>query len=186
MEPGLGLWRIGVGVLAVAAVATIAQRGRLFYRDRRPTLAGKALNRWWARAYGSGLLPSSLVSLETVGRRTGLSRANALVAADYDGQRYLVSMLGERSEWVRNVRASQGEAAIRRRRRSLIRLEEVPVGTRAPILKAYLSRARGARRHFNVFPDAPLESFEAVAANYPVFRIAAGSGAAQPAEPSVA
>lgn len=34
---------------------------------------------------------------------------------------------------------------------------------RAPILKAYLSRAPGGRRHFDVRASAPLSSFEAVA-----------------------
>jgi hypothetical protein len=106
--------------------------------------------------------------------------------ADYDGDHYLVSMLGERSEWVRNLRASGGAAAIRHGQRIPVRLEEVPAAKRAPILKAYLSRARGARRHFNIRPDAPLESFDAVSANYPVFRIVEGAGVARPAEPSVA
>ncbi len=42
----LGLIRrgIGSGVLAVAAATTIAQCGRRYYRVRRPTRAGRALN----------------------------------------------------------------------------------------------------------------------------------------------
>jgi hypothetical protein len=50
-------------------------------------------------------------------------------------------------------------------------LIEVPAAERAPILRAYLQRALGARPHFAIAYDAPVEAFEALAADYPVFRI---------------
>jgi hypothetical protein len=80
-------------------------------------------------------------------------------------------MLGERSDWVRNVRASQGAATIRSGGREPVVLEEVPVDERAPVLKAYVKRAFGARPHFVPGPNSPLAEFEAVAAEYPVFRV---------------
>ena len=144
---------------------------RLFYRARRPTGWGKRLNAAWARVYALGALPSFLVALETTGRRSGRGYRNALVAADYDGQRYLVSMLGENVDWVRNVREAGGDAAIRYRGRRSVRLVEVPVEERAPIIKAYISRARGARPHIAVDHDAPLAEFEKIAPRHPVFRI---------------
>ena len=52
-----------------------------------------------------------------------------------------------------------------------IRTEEVSVAERAPILRAYLKRAPGARPHFDIDMNAPLEDFARVAARYPVFRI---------------
>jgi hypothetical protein len=52
-----------------------------------------------------------------------------------------------------------------------VQLEEVLAGRRAPILKAYLQRAPGARPHVPVNKDAPLAEFEKVAAEFPVFRI---------------
>lgn len=162
--------RIGLGVLAVLAAMFVAQE-KLFQRDRRPTRAGVRLNRWWARAYGSGLLPSWLVSLETVGRRTGQRRVNALVRADYDGREYLVSMLGDKAEWIRNSAAREGHATIHHGQRTPIRLEAVPVEERAPILRAYLSRARGARRHITVRQDAPIDAFVAIAGEYPGFQV---------------
>jgi hypothetical protein len=165
-----GSLRVGIGVLALLAAVFIAQE-TLFYKDGRPTRAGIRLNRWWARLYGTGLLPSWLVSLETVGRRSGQLRVNALVRADYEGRQYLVSMLGDRAEWMRNARAREGEAAIRHGNLTPIRLRDVPVDERPPILKAYLSRARGARRHVAVRHNAPIEAFAAVAADYPVFEI---------------
>jgi len=145
---------------------------RLFYRDGRPNLAGRAMSRAWAVACGLGLAPSWGVALETIGHRTGRVSAIPLVVGELDGERYLVSMLGERSPWVRNVRAAGGRAVIRHGRRREVRLVEVPPDDRAPVLKAYLARAVGARPHFPVGPSAPVEAFEPIAAAYPTFRIA--------------
>ena len=93
------------------------------------------------------------------------------MVADYEGQRYLVSMMGNDVAWVRNVRASEGAATLRHGYRRNIWLEEVDVEMRAPILKAYLARAIGARPHFEVSPDATLDEFSRIAGSYPVFRI---------------
>lgn len=144
---------------------------RPFYRDRRPTKLGRWTNRAWARVYSLGVLPSFLVALETKGRKTGRWSRTAAVLADYQGQRYLVSMLGERVDWVRNVRAADGEAIIGRRGRHRVRLEDVPIERRAPILQAYYGRAAGARPHFRVGRRPMLEDFQRVAAEHPTFRI---------------
>lgn len=61
---------------------------------------------------------------------------------------------------------------LRRRGREKVHLEELPAEQRAPILKAYLQRAPGARPHVPVNKDAPLADFEKVAAAFPVFRVA--------------
>ena len=94
-----------------------------------------------------------------------------LVVAVVGGQRYLVSMLGDNVQWVRNVRAAGGKAVLRHGRWEKICLEEVPAGQRAPILKAYLQRAPGARPHVPVNKDAALSEFEKIAAAIPVFRV---------------
>ena len=143
----------------------------LFYKDRRPTRFAKLLNRSWARIYSLGILPSSLVGLETRGRRSGLVHSTAVVVADYGDERYLVSMLGESVDWVRNVRAANGEAVLRHGRRERVRLKEVPVAERAPVLRAYYKRAQGARWHFDVTDPSSIEEFEKTAELYPVFRI---------------
>ena len=49
---------------------------------------------------------ASVLSLEVAGRRTGRVISFPLVMADYEGERYLVPMLGEDSNWVRNLRAA--------------------------------------------------------------------------------
>src|SRR5262249_30599046 len=85
---------------------------------------------------------------------TGLIHTNVLVVAQHDGQHYLVSMLGDGSEWVRNVRAAGGEAFVKRGRSRPVTLTEVPAEERGPILKAYCQVATSGRRHFPV-PTTP-------------------------------
>ncbi len=144
---------------------------RWSYRGGRPSRLTNLLNGGWAFLHGLGVLPDFLVTLEVRGRRSGRVYANPMVVATVGGKSYLVSMLGERAPWVQNVRAADGHVTIKRGTREAVRLEEVPVEERPPILKAYLRRAPGARPHVPVPKDAPLERFAAVAAHYPVFRI---------------
>ncbi len=145
----------------------------LFYPAGRPNALARRLNSAQARLSALGVLPALVVALETRGRRSGRAYLVPLVVAQVGTERYLVSMLGENADWVRNVRASAGAAVLRHGRTEKVRLEDVPVSRRAPILKAYLQRAPGARPHFDLSRDAPLAEFAKVAARYPVFRIVA-------------
>ena len=144
---------------------------RFFYRGWRPTRVGKIVS--WALAWlsGLGLTPPFLVNLQVRGRSSGCLRTIVLVSTVHQGSRYLVSMLGDGSEWVRNVRAAGGEAFIKRGRSRRVTLTEVPAVERAPILKAWCQVATSGRRHLPVPPDAPVTAFEAIAKDYPVFRI---------------
>ncbi len=116
----------------------------------------RSLNRCWARLWAAGLLSRPCdMTLEVRGRRTGRVVSLPVVVADYGGARYLVSMLGENANWVRNVRAANGRAMLRRRGIQHVTLEEVPAPERAPILKRYLEIAPGARPHFPVDLRSP-------------------------------
>src|SRR5579864_5190287 len=118
-------------------------------------------------------------TLEVTGRKSGRTISLPVVLAIVAGRRYLVSMLGENAQWVQNVRAAGGKAVLRSGGREEVQLEEVPAGQRAPILKAYLRRAPGARPHVPVNKDAALAEFQRVAAEFPVFRLASNK-AVQP------
>ncbi len=144
---------------------------RWLYRGDRPGALARVLNRGWAIAHAWGIAPNYLVTLEVQGRRSGRVISFPLVMAVVDGERYLVSMLGTRVAWVRNVEASGGHAILRHGRTESVRLETLPVDRRAPVLKAYLRRAPGVRPHVAVDKDAPLAAFEAIAADVPVFRV---------------
>jgi len=123
----------------------------------------------------AGLSPQRLNTLEVPGRRTGHRTSFPVVVADYQGERYLVAMLGEGANWVANVRAAGGHALLIRGHREAVTLEEVDPGARAPILQRYLQVAPGARPHIPVDRRAPLAAFEGIASQYPVFRIRAAS-----------
>jgi hypothetical protein len=144
---------------------------RWFYRDGHPNRVARVLDRCTAALYGLGVAPNYLVTLEVSGRRSGRVVTLPLVMVILGGERYLVSMLGEDANWVRNVRAVGGEVALRHGRREEVRLEEVAVDLRAPVLKAYLKRAPNARVHLPVGKDAPLDEFERLSPGFPVFWI---------------
>jgi hypothetical protein len=142
------------------------------YRGGRPNRVARLADRFTAALSARGVGPDYLVTLEVPGRRSGRTVSLPIVVADVRGERYLVSMLGEGMNWVRNVRAAGGDATLRHGCREEVRLEEVAPDRRAPVLKAYLGRAPNARVHIPVDKDAPLTDFERVAGRFPVFRIA--------------
>lgn len=144
---------------------------RAMYAGGRGDATARRFARFWAAVQGAGLMPRRWVTLEVRGRTSGRTTAFPLGMADVDGEWYLVSMLGDRCNWVRNVRAADGEAVLRRGRRRRCRLVEVPVEERAPIIRRYVQKVPGGRPHIPVDRGAPLPAFEAMAASYPVFRV---------------
>ena len=150
---------------------------RWLYRGKRPNRLARLVNGASARLAAAGIGPSQLAMLEVAGRRTGRKVSFPVVVADWQGGRYLVSMLGEGTNWVRNVRAAGGRAVLRRGHREFIRLDEVDPGERPDILRRYLQCAPGARAHIPVGPDAPRQEFEHIAAQYPVFHVTVLEGA---------
>jgi deazaflavin-dependent oxidoreductase (nitroreductase family) len=144
---------------------------RAMYAGGRGNATARRFSRFWATAFGLGLSPRRWVTLEVPGRRSGQIRRFPLGMADWQGHWYLVPMLGERCNWVRNVRAADGRAVLRRGRAVRCRLVEVPEQERPEILRRYLRKVPGARPHMAVSPDAPLADFAAIAARYPVFQV---------------
>lgn len=149
----------------------MASLNRWLYRGGRPNRLAKFVNAAWAMLASTGIARNYLETLEVVGRRSGRSVSLPVVVVPFEGQRYLVSMLGDDVQWVLNARAAGGNAVLVSGRREDISLEEVPIERRAPILKAYVARAPGARPHISVDKDAALSEYEAIAATLPVFRI---------------
>jgi deazaflavin-dependent oxidoreductase (nitroreductase family) len=153
-------------------VKKVAAFRRWLYRGQRPNWISRILNRAWATVVSTGIASNDYVTMEVTGRKSGRIISFPLVMVIVDGQRYLVSMLGENAQWVLNVRAAGGKAVLRSGGREEIQLEEVPTDQRAPILKAYLQIATGAQPHVPVNKDAALAEFEKIAAAFPVFRLA--------------
>jgi deazaflavin-dependent oxidoreductase (nitroreductase family) len=150
---------------------TLSDFTRWLYRGQRPSWIARIANRATATVASSGIAANYLETLEVIGRKSGRTFSLPVVVAIVDGQRYLVSMLGDNVSWVQNVRAAGGRAVLRSGRREEVQLDEVDASQRAPILRAYLQRAPGARPHVPVNKDAALAEFEKIAAAFPVFRV---------------
>lgn len=144
---------------------------RWMYRGGRPNVLTKIINKGWAIIHSLGFFPNYLVTLEVVGRQSGKTISFPLAMTVINGDRYLVSMLGENANWVKNVNAAGGKARLRHGICEQVLLKEIEVSQRAPILKAYLQLAPGARPHMAIDKDASIIEFEKIAAKYPVFRL---------------
>jgi hypothetical protein len=144
---------------------------RDMYAGQRGNNTARRFARFWSTLFAWGVAPRRWVTLEVVGRTSGKVLRFPLGEADLDGRRYLVSMLGNDCNWVRNVRAARGQVTLVRRRRVLCVLVEIPVDQRAPIIKRYLNQVPGARPHIPVDRRADVGEFEIIAPDYPVFLI---------------
>jgi hypothetical protein len=69
---------------------------------------------------------------------------------------------------VKNVRAAGSATLTRGRATEVVRLDEIPVEERGPVLRAFLEQVRGGARYFGgQSPDQVV----ATAERYPVFRL---------------
>ena len=153
---------------------------RRLYRGGRPNRLAQLQNRASAIVFGMGIWPTRAAALEVRGRHSGRTISFPVVIANYDGERYVVAMLGETSNWVRNVRAAGGRTVLRHGRREDVRLEDVSVQSRPAILRQYLAVAPGARPHIRVDRHASLAEFERIAPQFPVFRLTLAVAAPSP------
>lgn len=144
---------------------------RFFYRGWRPTLFGRIYTRIFAWAVGRGYGSHLLISLRTTDHTTGRTHSHVLAPVNYAGERYLVSMLGDRSNWVQDIKAHPLAVLNTPRGATPVRLIDVPVPDRPAVIKAWCQVATSGRRHLPVQPDAPEQAFQAIAADYPVFRV---------------
>jgi hypothetical protein len=144
---------------------------RWLYRGGHPNRLARIMNWGWALIHSLGIFPNYLVTLDVVGRQSGKVISFPLAMTVLNKERYLVSMLGVDANWVRNVRAAEGKAQLRHGITEQVLLAEVDVSQRAPILKAFLKHAPGARPHIPVSKDAPVSEFEKITSQYPVFEI---------------
>jgi hypothetical protein len=118
-----------------------------------------------------GIWPTRIAALQMRGRKSGRLITFPVVIADYQGERYLVAMLGAKTNWVLNARAADGRATLRHGRSEDVRLVEDFSDKHAAILRRYLEVAPGARPHFPLDFRAPLKDFARIVGKYPVFRI---------------
>jgi len=111
--------------------------------------------------------------LEVKGRKSGEPRKVPVNLLRHEGRDYLVSARGT-GEWVRNVRAANGELTLllgsRREPRHAI---EVADGDKVPILRAYLKKWKAEVGVFfeGVSGESSDEEIAAIAPKHPVFAL---------------
>src|SRR5262245_1046701 len=139
----------------------------------RPSAIDRFINRVFGFLVkiGFGLRHNFL--LEVRGRKSGRVYSTPVNLLERDGKRYLVAPRGY-TQWVRNVIASGEANLVKGSNRERVRLEIIADNDRPEILKAYLDRYKlTVQRYFPIPAGSPLESFQPLAARYPVFEVIA-------------
>lgn len=109
--------------------------------------------------------------LEVPGRKSGLPRQVPVNLLHYSGAEYLVAPRGE-TEWVRNVRAAQGQLTlIKGRKREPFAAIELNDEAKPDLLRAYLAKWKFEVGMFfdGVGPDSSDAEVAAIADRHPVF-----------------
>jgi deazaflavin-dependent oxidoreductase (nitroreductase family) len=109
--------------------------------------------------------------LEVKGRKSGEPRQVPVNLLRHDGNNYLVSARGT-GEWVRNVRAANGELTLLiGSRREPHQAAELADADKVPILRAYLARWKAEVGIFfdGVSAQSSDEEIAAIAPKHPVF-----------------
>jgi deazaflavin-dependent oxidoreductase (nitroreductase family) len=114
-----------------------------------------------------GLRVGSQHLLSVRGRKTGELRSTPVSIATVDGSRYIVAAFAD-AAWVKNVRAAGVGILARGRTSEDIRLTELPVEERGPVLRGFLQQVPGGVRFFG---SEDLDEVVAAADRYPVFRV---------------
>jgi hypothetical protein len=104
-------------------------------QKRLDIASGKAVA--WLTRHGISLLGSRVLSVR--GRKSGNLQQVPVNLLQRDGRRYLVAIRGN-TQWVRNVRVAGGAGLRVGRRSEDVRLVELPVEQRVPVLRLYLAR----------------------------------------------
>lgn len=111
--------------------------------------------------------------LEVKGRTTGEPRRVPVNLLTYEDNQYLVSPRGE-GQWVRNVRAAQGQLdLLLGRRREHFVAEELSDEAKIEVLRAYLRRWKAEVGVFfdGVDAESPVKELARIAPRHPVFRL---------------
>lgn len=118
-----------------------------------------------------GVGPSHMRLLEVRGRVSGRLYTLPVDLLEYEGGLYLVAPRG-RTQWVRNVGASESIVLRRGARRTRYALRPLGDAEKPPVLKAYLVRFENEVGRFFPLPaGSPVAAFVALAPRYPAFAL---------------
>ncbi len=130
------------------------------------------LNRGVTLATRMGLSLWGSRVLRVRGRKTGEWRSTPVNLLTLGHERYLVSPRGE-TQWVRNIRVSEGGELLLGKRTETFTVVEVPDSAKPGILRAYLKRWKAEVGVFfgGLSADSSDEELLRIARDHPVFRI---------------
>jgi deazaflavin-dependent oxidoreductase (nitroreductase family) len=142
---------------------------------QKPSAGAAFFNRVMGFLAGLGVGPTFIYLLQVKGRKTGKIFSTPVNLMEFGGKQILVAPRGQ-TQWVRNAQAA-GEITLKRGSKQLrCGLRPIADSEKPPILKEYLDRyASAVRNFFPVSPGSPIESFQPIAPNYPVFELVARS-----------
>jgi len=138
---------------------------------REPSPLERVFNRAFGLFVGLGLAPRDYYLLRVRGRKSGRVYGTPVSLVSLHGARLLVAPRG-RTQWVRNVEASNEVVLKRGSSSRRFRLRALPDADKPPVLLAYLERYRSVvQRYFPVPAGSPPGAFAEIAARYPVFEL---------------
>ena len=142
----------------------------------QPKGIDRIFNRLFGFIVGLGFGPKHNYLLEVQGRKTGRTYTTPVNVLEVNANKYIVAPRGY-TQWVRNVISSGEARLVKGRTRERIRLQVIADSQKPAILKAYLDGyKRTVQRYFPVRAGSPVEAFEPIAEQYPVFRVSAVGG----------
>ncbi|MEV0338967.1 nitroreductase family deazaflavin-dependent oxidoreductase [Nocardia sp. NPDC050713] len=128
----------------------------------------KILNRVVMALAARGAGPDGMYILETIGRRSGLTRRNPVRIIEFDGQRWLVSPYGEVG-WVHNLRERDVVVLRRGHDEQRVWAESVHGDRAGHVLHQYVKKAPVTMPYFDASSRSAPGVFTAEAHRHPVF-----------------
>ena len=144
----------------------------------------KPMNRLMMALTNMGLALGPMRVLTVPGRKSGAMRSTPVSTLTVDGQRYIVGGLAG-ADWVKNAQAAGWGLLAQGRKKERVRLIELPVEERAPVLRAFPRLVPGGVQFFHRIYELPKdpvllpEAFAGLAEKCPVFRIEAEAAVAR-------
>jgi F420H(2)-dependent quinone reductase len=138
---------------------------------REPSPLARVFNRAFGLLVGLGLGPRDYYLLQVKGRKSGRVYGTPVSLVSLHGVRFLIAPRG-RTQWVRNVEASNEVVLKRGASRPRFQLRALSDADKPPVLLAYLERYGSVvQRYFPVPAGSSARAFAEIAARYPVFEL---------------
>lgn len=136
----------------------------------------KPVNRLIVALQRGGLVVGTMRVLSVPGRKSGRQQTIPVSPFVVGGRRYVVGG-SVQADWVKNARAAGRGVLARGRKKERVRLVELPIGERAPILREFPQKVPGGIPFFRSMYELPKEkealpeSFASLAPQCAVFRL---------------